>query len=300
MALSYFSFRRFAYIAVLSLLLLFSHAPKVTAEACDTSAGYGVVALDIPTLPTRGTYVLWTRMQVPDDQHNRYRLEVNDNTCFEVGGSSITPGEWEWVSFYGGGLTKTVRYTFDHTTENHMRLIGVDAGVRVDRVLLIKNDCIPTGLGENCQSATATAAFSLSGATEVPPPTNGAVSGVVIPTQTITNSKSRIAKVAYYSDGKPIPTAYNFGIDTSLLSNGTHRISIQITQTNGIVVNEVTTLRVDNATGVLSPFTRWARLNVVDAIILSCCVGGIFATSMVVFLVRHKRLQKRLLTFRGF
>ncbi len=292
--------RRLAFIALLSSLMIFSHVPKVVAEACSNTSNYGVVSLDIPTLPTRGSYVLWTRMQAPDAEHNRYRLEVNSNTCYEVGGSSIVPGEWEWVSFYGGSLSKTVRYNFDHTTENSLRLIGMDAGVRVDRILLIKNDCVPTGLGDNCQSTTATAAYSSSGATEVPPPSTAPVGGVVIPSQTIVNKKSSISKVVYFADGAPIPTSSNNGIDTTLLRNGSHRISIQITQTNGIVVNEVTTIAVENKQGVLSPFTRWARLNEGQAMSISIALGVVLVMSSVLLFVRHKHLQKRLLTFRGF
>ena len=292
--------KRLAFIALLSGLMIFSHAAKVVADAGENTANYGVVALDVPTLPTRGAYVLWTRMQVPDDQHNRYRLEVNGNTCFEVGGSSVTPGEWEWVSFYGGNLSKTVRYDFDHTTENHFRLIGIDPGVRIDRILLIKNGCVPAGLGDNCQSTTASATFSLSGATEVPPASNGPVGGIVIPTQTIVNNADQITKVVYYADGAPIPTAYNFGIDTTLLRNGTHRISIQITKSNGMVINEATTLMVENKQGVWSPLVRWARLNAQDAIILSSVLGVCFVAGSVLLFVRHTKLQKRLLTFRGF
>ena len=292
--------RRLTFIALLCGLMILSHAPKAVAEACDNTANFGVVSLDVPTLPTRGTYVLWTRMQAPDPEHNRYRLEVNGNTCYEVGGSSIVPGEWEWVSFYGGSLSNTVRYNFDHMTENSLRLIGMDAGVRIDRILLIKNDCVPTGLGDNCRSTAATAAYSSSGATEVPPPSSAPVGGIVIPSQTIVNKKSSISKVVYFADGAPIPTAANNGIDTTLLSNGSHRISIQITQTNGIVLNEVTTIVTQNKQGVLSPFTRWARLNEGQAISLSIMFGIMLIIGAALLFVRHKQLQKRLLTFRGF
>lgn len=292
--------KRYAFMIVLSGLMIFSHAPKVAADACANQANYGVVSLDVPTLPTRGTYVLWTRMQVPDDKHNRYRLEVNGNTCFEVGGSSVTPGEWEWVSFYDGNLSRSVRYNFDHTTENRLRLIGVDAGVRIDRILLIKNGCIPTGLGENCQSTEATATFSLSGATEVPPASNGPVSGVFIPSQTIIQNKNQITKIVYYADGAPMPTASGGGIDTSLLSNGVHRISIQITRSNGIVINEATTITVENKQNVFSPLIRWARLNAREAIILSVASGILLIAGSVTLFARHIRLQKRLLSFRGF
>ena len=290
----------FLFLSLVSALSFSSAAPKAAAAAC-ADMGAGSVSLAVPLLPSRGIYTIWSRVQVPDDTHTRYRLEVNGSTCFTVGGSSITPGEWTWVSFENGILTNTVKYEFKNSNGNTVKLLGEDAGVRVDRLLLVKSACVPEGLGANCESdAVPVAALDTSGATEVPPPSSGEVRGIIIPSQTVSRNPKSIKQVVYYVDGSPLPVAENFGLDTTLLENGTHRVSMQITAANGSVSNEVTTITVKNPENVLSGVKRWIRLHEKTTVILSSVVGGALLILAIYFVIRHIRLQKRLLRFHGF
>jgi len=290
----------FLFLVLVSSLVTTMSAPRAAAAAC-TDAGNGSVSLAVPALPTRGRYTIWSRLQVPDEAHNRYRLEVNGNTCFMVGGSSIAPGEWTWVAFADGILTNYVQYNFTSSTDNYVKLLGEDAGVRVDRLLLVKSSCVPEGLGSNCESdAIPVAALDTSGATEVPPPSTGPVTGVIVPSQTVSRNPGNVKRVVYYVDGEPMPVGEKFGLDTTLLENSTHRVSMQITFSDGSVANEVTTITVKNPETVLSPFTRWARLHVKTAVILSSLAGGAMLAIAIFFVVRHIKLQKRLLHFHGF
>jgi len=279
----------------------FMGASRAAAAAPCVDDGAGSVLIGLPALPSRGRYTVWSRVQVPDDEHTRYKLEINHDACFMVGGSSITPREWTWVSFQDGILTNYVQYDFTHVTDNIVRLIGADAGVRVDRLLLVKNDCVPEGLGSNCTTdVVPVAAMDTKGATEVPPPSPGKVSGVVVPSQTVTRKPGSVKRVVYYADGEPMPATPNFGLDTTLLTNGTHRVTMQITQSNGSVSNEITTLDVENPESAFSPLRRWVRLNTRAAVIISSVNGGALLLAALFFIVRHIRLQKRLLHFHGF
>jgi hypothetical protein len=267
--------KRAFFLGLLSLIMIASSRGRAVA-ACDNVAHYGAITVKIPNLPTKGTYNVWTRMQVPDMSHSQYRLEVNGLTCYEVGGSSITPGQWTWVSFQ-------------------------DGDVKIDRLLLIKSDCVPIADGSNCQSDNpVVSSIDIAGATVVPPPSTGPVSGLIVPSQTISLAPENIAKVVYAADGRPMPTSTGFTLDTTLLNNGSHQIAIQITKTNGTVVNEATTLVVENAQSVFSPLQRWARLNQRTTVITSSVVGGIFLLIATLLIIRHIKLQKRLLNFRGF
>ncbi|CAN5412084.1 hypothetical protein BH10PAT3_BH10PAT3_6020 [soil metagenome] len=293
--------KRAFFITILSILMLVSNHSKATAAACTISGQHGIVSLAISKLPSRGTYTIWTRMQAPDDSHNRYRLEVNGENCYEVGGSSITPNTWVWVAFQDGNLSSKVQEDFDKTDGNKVRLIGSDAGVKVDRLLLVKTDCIPEGLGSNCQSSgVPLRATEVAGANELPPISTGSVSGTIVPSATLSHDPSVISKVVYFSDGSAIPTAAGNGLDTTLLENGMHRISLQITKTDGTVINEATTLYTDNAQNAFSPLRRMYRLHARSVIAVSTIAGvGLLAVAGFL-IIRHVRLQKRLLNFHGF
>lgn len=274
---------------------------RAAAAACADNTQAGALTISVPKLPTSGTYNIWTRLQVPDDTHNRYRLEVNEQTCYLVGGSSITPGAWTWVSFQDGNLSSKVTYNFTKISGNSLKLTAADTGVRVDRVLLVKNDCVPVDMGTNCQSEQASSSsLDTAGATVLPPPSNGPVSGVVIPSPTITHNPALIARVVYFADGNPMPTTKTNGLDTTLLSNGTHQISMQITKTDASVVNEATTLTVTNPQTIFSPVRRWIRLNQATTVYLSAGVGIMLLVLAAYLIFKHIRLQKRLLTFHGF
>lgn len=292
--------KKFICICLLAVLCILPQRGRVSANCQTDNKNYGSIKLQAPDLPVTGRYNIWTRLQVPDASNNQYRLQVNGNQCFEVGGSSIQAGQWQWVSFQDGDLSHKVVYDFQKTTGNSLELIGSNPGVKIDRVLLVKSDCIPVGLGENCESAQIAVKASGTGANEVLPPTNGPVSGLVIVSPTVIQNPENIMSVHYFSDTTQLPSSNNLALDTTLLSNGTHRISMQITKKDGKVVNEVTSIEVANPQSALSPIKRWIRLNQKTAILFSSIIGVALVIFAVYMIVRQIRLNKRLLEFKGF
>lgn len=292
--------KRFYLLAILSLLMITSSKQTVLA-VCDNTSKLGAVSVDIPKLATVGTYNIWTRMQAPDEAHNQYRLEINGQTCYEVGGSSITPNQWTWVSFQDGNLSSKVKFDFNEKSGNTAKLIGSQAGVKVDRLLLVKTDCVPIADGSNCQSSdVSSSAVDTSGATQIPSPSSGPVGGLIMPSTTITQNITSIQNVIYSVDGKQLPNSDGFVLDTTLLSNGSHQVAIQITKTNGLVINEATTINVENPENAFTPFRRWVRLNQSSAVWISSIVGGILLITAIFLIVRQIKLQRRLLEFKGF
>lgn len=289
------------FVSILGLGILFSQNASATSAACTNKNTYGSVSLTLPLLPTRGTYTVWTRMQVPDATNTSYHLEINSNSCFQVGGKVIDPGVWTWVSYQDGDTNNEISYDFDQTSENKIVLIGSRKGVKLDRLLLVKNDCVPVNLGNNCQSdATPVAVSDVSGAAMVPPPSTGMVSGTIFPSNTIARDAALITKVVYYADGKPIPATDSFKLDTTLLGNGPHSITMQIQYADSSVINQVTNIEVANKQTAFSPVRRYIRLNTRTILTLSTVIGVILLLVLLLMIVRHTRLQKRLLVFRGF
>lgn len=283
---------------MIMLALSYGHA---SAATCISGAGLGTVNITVPELSAKGTYNIWSRVQVPDDMHNRYQLEVNNDKCFLVGGSSIIASQWTWVSFQDGDLSSKVRYDFNTTTGNSLKLIGKDDGVKVDRVLIVKNDCIPIDQGANCQTdAVAAASYDTSDQSRLLPSTSGPVSGVVIPSTTIINKLGSISNVSYFADSKPFPTTSNYGLNTTLLSNGSHQISIKITTVDGTVINESTTIIANNPQTIFSPYMRWEQLNHQTVLNIGAVAIAVILVGILVSIIRYLRLRRRSLRFHGF
>jgi len=292
--------KKLALCLLLIATLLLPLKGKVLAACQSDDNSYGAVTLQAPTLPSAGSYTVWTRLQVPSTTSNQYRLEINNSACYEVGGKGIEVGKWSWVSFQDNEPTRKISYDFEKASGNSLKLIGTNAGVKVDRILLVKTDCIPVDLGTNCESSGVAATVSTAGATEVPPPTSSEVSGLIVASTTVSQNPGTISKVVYFADSNMMPTATGFALDTTLLSNGAHRITMQITKLNGTVINEATTLQVSNKQNAFSPLKRWVRLNQSTAVLLSSIIGGALVVAATLLIVRHMKLNKRLLEFRGF
>jgi len=292
--------KRAIFLGLLCLMMISASRDRAYA-ACSNVSQFGAITVKIPALPSSGTYNIWTRMQAADTTHNQYSLEINGKNCYVVGGSSITAGQWTWVSFQDGDLSSKVRYDFNSKTNNSAKLIGTESGVKIDRLLLIKTDCTPIADGSNCQSSNITiSAADTAGATQIPPPSNGPVSGLIIPSPTISQNKETISKVIYAVDGKQIPTATNNQLDTTLLGNGNHEVAIQTIKTNGTIVNEATTLIVENPQNAFSPISRWVRLNHHATVVASLITGGALLAIVIFLIIRRVLLNKRLLEFKGF
>lgn len=141
---------RFALLSVAAIsvavfmLPIGGRAAGCVAPAVD----YGTKTTSI-TVPADATYRLWSRMQTPDATNTSYRLEVDGNACFEVGGG-IAPSAWTWVDYQSGNTAAKVELPL--TAGAHtLRFIGTMPKVSLDRVIAVSNlDCVPVGDGENC------------------------------------------------------------------------------------------------------------------------------------------------------
>jgi hypothetical protein len=133
---------------------------QVLAAACTPPAtDYGQVSGLSVNIDTAGTYRIWSRIAAPDTTNNTYLLEIDGNTCFNVGGSSVptfsggsttrfASGSTNWLATTSSGSAVTLNFSVGTHT---LKLIGNAPGVVVDRLIVTSDlTCTPTGTGDNC------------------------------------------------------------------------------------------------------------------------------------------------------
>lgn len=145
--------------------------PAAAAACVPPATDYGTVSNLSVNITTAGTYRIWTRMAAANSSNNTYLLEVDNNTCFTVGGSTVptyasgatthfTSGINNWVNQTSTGSTVSMSLGVGtHTFE----LIGNAPGVVVDRLIVTSSTtCVPSGTGDNCAETTPPVVSSIA------------------------------------------------------------------------------------------------------------------------------------------
>ncbi len=149
-----------AVIAIASITLYQGATPAYAAPCTVPGTDYGTVTLSA-SVSAAGTYRIWTRMAAPNSSDNSYRLEVDGNTCFQVGGSGVPTYASGATTRFQSGTTNWRSTTTTGTQvsmslasgAHTLKLIGISEGVVIDRVIITADaDCVPTGTGDNCAS----------------------------------------------------------------------------------------------------------------------------------------------------
>jgi chitodextrinase len=110
---------------------------------------YGTATASV-TVPSSGTYKVWSRIKVPDTTNNSYYFQVGNNCEMTIGNSSgITPGSWVWVSYKDGNTSTPAEVSLSSGTHTVV-LTGAESGVEVDKVMFLDDSCVPNGTGSNC------------------------------------------------------------------------------------------------------------------------------------------------------
>lgn len=148
-----------AFAVIGGLIILRSQAAP---GACSTTGVVGTANYTI-TVPETTTYRLWVRMQVPDTTNvnntNGVRVELASNQCFTVTTtSSGAVNQWQWVN--SDSLASATPHVTTQLSAGSInaKVLGLKAGVKVDKVLLLKSDntCTPSNNftngepGDNC------------------------------------------------------------------------------------------------------------------------------------------------------
>lgn len=234
-----------ALIASLAFFMISAvNAPGASAAACtQPSTSYGTVTSTV-SVPTNGTYRVWTRMAAPDTANATYLLEIDDNSCFTVGGSSVPTyasgatthfanNSSNWISKTASNAQVDVNLT---AGSHKIELIGNAAGVVIDRIVLTSDMlCTPTGNGENCANPPDTTNPIVSIAS---PAANAAVNNGFVVTVNASDPDGSVTKVELFIDGSTTPYASDmsspYEITVNNLSPGTHRLTVKATNASSL------------------------------------------------------------------
>lgn len=287
-----------AVTAVLVAVSLTANPGKAEAAACANTSTYGAVRLTVPDLSRSGEYALWVRVQSPDATA-KVLVEVNDDNCLEVASTSLIADQWSWVSYRSNSSIGTIRLSA--TENNSLRLIGIQQGVKVDRVVLTKPDCMPEEFGNNCSDLVEASLAVQSNVQSVPPPSSQPVSGKVVLSSTPMRNQANLTLVSYTVNGETVQTSEGPDpFDTTLVADGKYTVFIETTLASGKVIRESTVIEVDNPTNPLSPVIRWLRLNQRSLLVIGGTIGTFLATAVLVGLIKRWYLKRRERHFHGF
>lgn len=221
----------------LSLLVSVINPGAVFAAACAApTTDLGTVSLSV-AIPADATYTVWTRMIAPDATNNSINLEIDGNDCYSVGGGSFAQTTFDntsanWVNYANG--TPSTPLTKVLNAGNHtFKYIGTKAGVGVDRIIVSSDTaCTPLGTGDNCQSGDSTPPT----VNLIQPTANQNIVGTTDFSATATDA-SGIQDVKFLVDGQTVgsdaTSPYSFSWNSASVSNGTHTVAVQATDTKG-------------------------------------------------------------------
>ena len=211
---------------------------------------YGTDTMTV-SVPASGTYTIWTRMLAPSASANSILLNIDNTSCYNVGGgSSIPANTWTWVNYNDGSAANVVKLSLSQGSHT-FTLTGTQAGVGIDRIeALSDGTCTPTSTGDNCTPAADTTPPTVSLTTPVDGST---VTGTVNINATASDNVA-VASVQFRLDGAnlgPVDTAspYSYAWNTTTAANGSHTLSAIATDTSGNTTTAATvTVTVNNST----------------------------------------------------
>lgn len=278
----------------LSIGIYFLGSPSVQAAACTNVSSFGAVDLQLPELSNTKDQAVWVRMQ--GNLNDRVLVEINETDCYEIKFEHEDSGLWFWQTVLDGQEKKLI--SFSQHSGNRLKIIGLSGGIKVDRVLITDENCVPQDFGDNChKGVTATSATEPHDYTAIASPA-GEVSDKLHISPTVQNSD--IKEVSYTVAGRLIQkdsSAREF--DTTLLENGKHTVYITSTLSDGTTVRERISLQVKNPENALTPVVRWLKLHSASIRIIALVLLVLAMSMIVAKFVRGAKRSKRERTFRG-
>lgn len=128
--------------------------PTPTATPCPViPQNAGSVVASLTTLAD-ATYTVWSRIKANNEINNSYFLQIDDSCPYVVGDSSlISKDAWSWVNYQSGNPQQKIQINLRQGT-HVIKLIARESGVKIDKLLFLSDtSCIPTDLGDNCNTS---------------------------------------------------------------------------------------------------------------------------------------------------
>jgi hypothetical protein len=285
-------------LLILALMIAFVPSRKASAAACDNVSSYGAIRLNVPELNNIKQQALWVRMQAPS-ANSKILAEINGADCLEIGGEDLGPNEWTWQTWRKSGQVSVIN--FEKSAGNTIKVIGINDGVKIDRILLTDAFCTPQEYGNNCRTVVELRQSQDLKVTMLPAPSESKISGKVLLTSTPQQNTQNLRAVEYVAEGNIVQrfeTPAPF--DTTLLANGKYEIGINTILKDGKVIREATVVDIKNAENALSPAVRWVRLNMRSVSIAGVVIGGLLTSITLLNIMKKWHKSRRERKFHGF
>jgi chitodextrinase len=234
--------------AVAIVTLLVAGGFVTTSQATLKAAACAAPSADLGTdtlqfnVPTAGDYTIWTRMIAPDTTNNSINLQVDENTCFNVGGGSFVATAWNdnttnWVSYANGTSSTPVRLNFaagPHT----LKYVGTKAGVQVDKIFITADTAkLPSGTCADCLAGNSTGDVTPPTVNLIKPAANAALTGSNELAATAADDSGTVAKVEFMVDGVVVNTdstsPFSFSWSSATVANGPHKLTARAYDPSG-------------------------------------------------------------------
>jgi len=238
-------------------------------------------------------------MAAANSTNNTYLLEIDGNTCYTVGGSSVpvyasgsstrfANNSTNWIS----KTSSNAQIDLNLTAGNHtVKMIGNAPDVVLDRLVFTQDTaCVPTGTGDNCASPPDTTPPVAS----ITSPVNGAtnVTSPITVSVNATDDSGTVSKVELYIDGA-MPASNNtdttspFGFTNVALTPGQHTIRVKAYDAAGNSANstDITITVRDSTNPTVSLTAPTTGSTVSGTIAMSATASDNVAVTKVEFLV---------------
>lgn len=207
-----------------------SRVARVKELGNATVSTYGTITANV-SIPATGNYKVWVRMNAPDTTNNAIQVQVDNGVTTKIGDGGIPASAWTWVDWKNGDINNKTTLALSAGIRS-IKLTGIEPNVKVDRILITDENCVPSGTGDNCTTivtnpdpGTGTGNLNVN---IVSPLSNQTVSGTVKvdvePETNVEEVSFRINNV-WQTTVKTAPFEWNW--DTTRTPNGTAAVTIR-------------------------------------------------------------------------
>ncbi len=208
---------------------------------------FGTVKGEV-TAPENGAYKLWVRMKAADSNNNSVNVQIDNGIVSKVGGSKVSSSNWTWVSLASQNFS---------SGNKQVTVTGTQKGVKIDRVILSNETCVPEGTGDKCATnpSEPPAPEPTSDVSFISPSNNQKVSGI---TSISVKANFDIKEISYRPDNKWAATSSSttYDWDTTKVTNGIHTFVVRVRKAGdpgNVYTEKSITVNVQNSTSIPTP-----------------------------------------------
>jgi hypothetical protein len=242
----------FAVLASVIYLMLGHARTSSAATGCTAlPTTKGAVTVSSVSIPSTGTYHVWSRIKTADTTNNSFLFQTDNNCNINIGDSATIPANtWTWVDYRDGNSATKADVSLSAGT-HPMELAGREDNVSLDRILLISDTCVPTGTGDNCVIASDITPPTVS---LTAPAAGTTVSGSSVAVSANASDDTGVVGVQFKIDGnnlnsEDVSSPYATTWDTTTVANGSHTLTATARDIAGhSTTSTAVAITVDNGT----------------------------------------------------